>query len=72
LTTTLITKLLTNPLAQSRSTEDAGDHSPALGPDYLTDRLSTAWKRSGFESPKLHALFLLIRLIPFPLSGDER
>jgi len=25
-----------------------------------------------FESPKLHALFLLIRLIPFPLSGDER
>lgn len=46
LTMALITKLLTNPLAQSRSTEDAGDHSPASGPDHLTDRLSMAWKRS--------------------------
>jgi hypothetical protein len=32
LTTRLITKLLTNPLAQSRSTADAGDQSPGSGP----------------------------------------
>jgi hypothetical protein len=51
LTTTLITKLLINPLAQLRSTEDAGDHSPASGPDHLTDRLSMAWKRSGVRVP---------------------
>ena len=30
--TTLITKLLTNPLAQSRSTADSDDQSPASGP----------------------------------------
>ena len=30
LTTRLITKLLTNPLAQSRSTEDAGDQLASL------------------------------------------
>jgi hypothetical protein len=51
LTTTLITKLLTNPLAQSRSTEDAGDHSPASGPLHHTSRLSLAWKRSGVRVP---------------------
>ncbi len=47
LTTTLITKLLTNPLAQSRSTEDAEDRSPGLGQVHHTGRLSMAWKRSG-------------------------
>jgi hypothetical protein len=47
LTTTLLTKLLTNPLAQSRSTADSGDQSPASRPDHLTGRLSMAWKRSG-------------------------
>jgi hypothetical protein len=51
LTMTLITKLLTNPLTQSRSTEDAGDHSPASGPLHHTDRLSMAWKRSGVRVP---------------------
>jgi hypothetical protein len=44
LTTTLITKLLTNPLAQSRLTADSGYQSPASGPDNLTGRLSMAWK----------------------------
>ena len=44
---TLITKLLTNPLAQSRSTADAGNYSPASAPVYQTGRLSMAWKRSG-------------------------
>jgi hypothetical protein len=52
LTTTLITKLLTNPLAQSQSTEDAGDHSPTSGPLHHTGRLSTAWKRSGVRVPQ--------------------
>jgi hypothetical protein len=51
LTTTLITKLLTNPLAQSLSTEDAGDHSQASGPLHHTGRLSMAWKRSGVRVP---------------------
>jgi hypothetical protein len=51
LRTTLITTLLTNPLAQSRSTEDAGDHSPASGPLHHTGRLSMAWKRSGVRVP---------------------
>jgi hypothetical protein len=51
LTRTLITKLLTNPLAQARSTEDAGDHSSASGPLYHTGRLSMAWKRSGVRVP---------------------
>jgi hypothetical protein len=49
--TTLITKLLTNPLAQSRSTGDAGDHSPASKPLHHTARLSMAWKRSGVRVP---------------------
>jgi hypothetical protein len=47
LTTTLITKLLTNPLAQSRLTADSGCQSPASGLDHLTGRLSMAWKTSG-------------------------
>ncbi len=47
LTTTLLTKLLTNPLAQSRSTADSGDQSPASRPDHLTGRLSMAWKGLG-------------------------
>jgi hypothetical protein len=42
LTTTLIAKLLTNPLAQSRSTADAGDQSQASGPVHQTGRLSMA------------------------------
>jgi hypothetical protein len=42
LTTTLITKLLTNQLAQSRPTADAGDQSPASGPAHQTARLSIA------------------------------
>ena len=46
LTTTLITKLLTNPLAQSRSTADSDDQSPASGPVHFTGQLSMAWKRS--------------------------
>ena len=50
LTTTLITKLLTNPLAQSRSTEDAEDQSPGLGQVHQTGRLSMAWKRSALEA----------------------
>jgi hypothetical protein len=51
LTTTLITKLLTNPLARSRSTEDAGDQSPASEPLHHTARLSMAWKSSGDRVP---------------------
>ena len=51
LTTTLITKLLTNPLARSPSTADAGDQSPASGPVHHTGRLSMAWKRSGVRVP---------------------
>jgi hypothetical protein len=46
LTTRLITKLLTNPLAQARSTADAEDQSRAPGPVHSTGRLSMAWKRS--------------------------
>src|SRR5688572_1043692 len=49
LTTTLITKLLTNPLAQSRSTADASDQSPASGPVHDTGRLSMAWKEPDAE-----------------------
>ena len=52
LTTTLITKLLTNPLAQARSTAEAGDQSPASGPVHHTGRLSMAWKRSGSSLPR--------------------
>jgi hypothetical protein len=55
LTTTLVTKLLTNPLAQSRSTEDAGDHSPVSGPLHHTGRLSMAWKES--ERPNLGSIW---------------
>jgi hypothetical protein len=40
----LITELLTNALAQSRSTEGTGNHSPASGPVHHTGRLSMAWK----------------------------
>jgi hypothetical protein len=40
-----MTKLLTNPLAQSRLTADSGYQSPASGPDHLTDRLLMAWKQ---------------------------
>ena len=48
----LITKLLTNPLPQSRSRADAGDHSPASGPLHHTGRLSMAWKWSGVRVPE--------------------
>jgi hypothetical protein len=51
----LITKLLTNPLARSRSTADTGDQSPASGPVHHTGRQSMAWKRSGVRVPKLHS-----------------
>jgi hypothetical protein len=51
LTTTLITKLITNPLAQSRSPEDSGDQSPASRPVHHAGRLSMAWKRSGLRVP---------------------
>ena len=51
LTTTLITKLLTNPLAQSRSTADTDDQSPASVRVHHTGRLSIAWKES--ERPNL-------------------
>ena len=47
LTTTLITELLTNPLAQSGSTEDPGDQSTRSGPVHHTGQLSMAWKWSG-------------------------
>ena len=47
LTTTLITRLLTNQLAQSRSTADVGDQSSVSGLAHHTGRLSMAWKRSG-------------------------
>jgi hypothetical protein len=47
LTTTLITKLLTNPLARSQSTADSGDQSPASAPVHHTGRLSMAWRGSG-------------------------
>ena len=45
LTTTLTTKLLTNPLAQSRSTADAGDQSPASGPS--STQADCRWHGSG-------------------------
>jgi hypothetical protein len=51
LTTTLITRLLTNQLAQSRSTADAGDQSSVSGLAHHTGRLSMAWKRSGVRVP---------------------
>jgi hypothetical protein len=51
LTRTLLTKLLTNPLAQSQSTTDTGDRSPASAPVHHTGRLSMAWKRSGVRVP---------------------
>src|SRR5215213_8176793 len=54
LTTTLITKLLANPLAQSRSTEDAGDQLPGSGQVHHTGRLSMAWKRSGVRTAVAH------------------
>jgi hypothetical protein len=41
LTTTLITKLLTNPLAQSQSRADSGDRSPASGPS--TSQVDCRW-----------------------------
>jgi|SRR5215216_5689973 hypothetical protein len=44
---TLITKLLTNPLAQSQSTADPDDQSPASGASHNAGRLLMAWKRSG-------------------------
>jgi hypothetical protein len=53
LTTTLITKLLTNPLAQLRSTADAGDQLPASGRVHHTDRLSMAWKKVAKDSVAL-------------------
>jgi hypothetical protein len=40
----LITKLLTNPLAQSQSTADPDDQSPASGPSHHAGQLSMAWK----------------------------
>jgi hypothetical protein len=60
--TTLITKLLTNPRAQSRPAADAGDQSPASGRS--TTHADCRWHRrsQGFESPKLHSLSLLVRL----------
>ena len=51
LTTTLITKLFTNPLAKSRSRADARDQSPGSGLVHHTGRLSMAWKRSGVSNP---------------------
>jgi hypothetical protein len=61
LTTTLTTKLLTNPLAQSRSTADAGDQSPPQGRS--TTQTDCRWhgRGQGFESPKLHSQFPLVR-----------
>lgn len=44
---TLITKLLINQLAQSRSTADAGNQLPASGLAHHTGRPSMAWKRSA-------------------------
>ena len=51
LRTTLITKLLTNPLAQWQSTADVGARLPVSGRVSHTDRLSMAWKRSGVRVP---------------------
>ena len=49
LTTTLITRLLTNPLAKSRSTADASVQSSPQGPS--TTQVDRRWHgRSGFES----------------------
>jgi hypothetical protein len=53
LTTRLITKMLTNPLAQSRSTADSGYQSPASGPDHLTGRLSMAWNKVASDTVAL-------------------
>jgi MmyB-like transcription regulator ligand binding domain len=49
----LITKLLTNQLAQSRSTADASDHAPASGPIHRTSRLSMAWKKVAKDTVAL-------------------
>jgi hypothetical protein len=51
LRTTLITKLLTNPLAQWPSTADSGGQSRASWRVNLTGQLSMAWKRSGVRVP---------------------
>jgi hypothetical protein len=47
LTTTLITKLLTNPLAQSQSTAYSGVQSPPQGRSTTQDRLSMASNKVG-------------------------
>ena len=47
LTTTLITKLLTNPLAQSQSTAYSACSIAASGPVHYTDRLSMASNKVG-------------------------
>jgi hypothetical protein len=53
LTTTLITELLTNPLAQSGSTEDPGDQSTRSGPVHHTGQLSMAWNGSDPRAPRV-------------------
>jgi hypothetical protein len=46
----LVTKLLTIPLAESRSAADADDPIASLRSGHQTCRLSMAWMKSGFES----------------------
>ncbi len=50
----LITKLLTNWPAQSRSTADAGDQSPASATVHHTGGRRWHGRGQGSESPKLH------------------
>jgi hypothetical protein len=50
---TLITKLLTNPLAQLRSTPDSGDQSPASRPIHHRPTVD-GMEEVRFESPEPH------------------
>ena len=52
---TLITKLLTNPLAHSRSTADTDDQSPALVRVHHKGRLSMAWNKVANDTVALQA-----------------
>jgi hypothetical protein len=64
LTTTLITKLLANQLAQSRPTADAGDQSPASGPAHHKAPTVDCMKDDRFESPEPHLLRRLSDIRP--------
>jgi hypothetical protein len=65
LTTTLITRLLINPLAKSRSTADASVQSSPQGPS--TTLVDRRWHgRSEFES--VSSTFARVQIAPFKIK----